>query len=76
MKKKLIAVVALVLIVALTCSLAACNNSKSMFDGNFKKEATQEEASSQWKTAQTAFGEDSAELATANQKKPLKAGKA
>ena len=67
MKKKLIAVVALVLIVALTCSLAACNNSKSMFDGNFKKEATQEEASSQWKTAQTAFGEDSAELATASE---------
>ena len=66
MKKKLVAIVALVLIVVLTCSLAACNKSDSMFDGNFKKEATSEEASSTWKTAQTALGKDSSELATAS----------
>ncbi|MDE5549153.1 MAG: hypothetical protein K2J13_02750 [Clostridia bacterium] len=66
MKKKLVAVVALVLIVVLACSLAACNNSKSMFDGKFKKEASKEEAASFWKTAQTAFGAENEELATAS----------
>ena len=65
MKKKLVAVVALVLIVVLACSLAACN-SKSMFDGRFNKEATKEEAASFWKTAQSAFGQESEELATAS----------
>ena len=65
MKKKLVAVVALVLIVVLACSLAACN-SKSMFDGRFNKEATKEEAASTWKTAAKAMGGDSEELATAS----------
>ena len=65
MKKKLIAVAAVILIVVLTCSLAACN-SKSMFDGNFTKEASKEEAQSAWENAQKAFGEDSSELAMAS----------
>lgn len=79
MKKKLIAIVALVLIVALTCSLAACNKTDSMFDGKFKKEASKEEASATWKTAQTAMGQDSSELAAATQsdatKEPVKGWK-
>ncbi|MBD5086367.1 MAG: hypothetical protein HDT32_03290 [Clostridiales bacterium] len=67
MKKKLVAVVALVLVVVLACSLAACNNSKSMFDGNFTKEASKEEAASTWKSAASAMGSDSEELATASE---------
>ncbi|MDE6188835.1 MAG: hypothetical protein K2G37_00935 [Clostridia bacterium] len=64
MKKKIIAIVAVVLVVVLTCSLAAC--SKSMFDGSYKKEATSEQAKSSWDGIRVAFGIDSASLATAS----------
>ncbi|MDE6188836.1 MAG: hypothetical protein K2G37_00940 [Clostridia bacterium] len=65
MKKKSIAIVAVILIVALTCSLAAC--SKTMFDGSFKKEATQEQAQSAWDGASAALsGGDTASLSLAS----------
>ncbi|MDE7215650.1 MAG: hypothetical protein K2O08_02470 [Clostridia bacterium] len=66
MKKKLCALLSVVLIVVMACSLAACKPA-SMFDGNFKKEATAEEAKNMWDSASASMSGDSTEtLATAS----------
>ena len=66
MKKKLFALLSVVLIVVMACSLAACKPA-SMFDGKYNKEATAEEAKSMWQSARTSMGADSdSTLATAS----------
>lgn len=66
MKKKLFALLSVVLIVVMACSLAACKPA-SMFDEKYSKEATAEEAKSMWQSARTSMGADSAStLATAS----------
>ena len=54
MKKKLFALLSVVLIVVMACSLAACKPA-SMFDGKYNKEATAEEAKSMWQSARTSM---------------------
>lgn len=62
MKKKLLVVACIAVIVAMTFTLFACN--KSMFDGNFKKEATDEQAKAAWTTATDSLGLTSADSAS------------
>ena len=61
MKKKFFAVLSIVLIVVLACSMAACS-SKTMFDGKFTKEASAEDAKSMWDGASASMGGDSNSL--------------
>lgn len=64
MKKKLLALASIVLIVVLTCSLFACN--KTMFDGRYTKEATDEQAAAAWNGARESMkgGSSTVNMAT------------
>ena len=53
MKKKIMAILCVVLAAAMCISLFACND--GMFDGSFKKEATVEEAKAAWDSASEAI---------------------
>ena len=53
MKKKITAILCVVLAAAMCISLFACND--GMFDGSFKKEATVEEAKAAWDSASEAI---------------------
>ncbi len=59
MKKKIFAILSIVLIVVLACSVAACTPA-TMFDGKYTKEASAEEAKSKWDGAATAMSGDTA----------------
>ena len=71
MKKKLTLVLCLALIAALSVSLIAC--SQSMFDGDFDKQATSEQARKAWDTASEAIygGVSAAALAGEDAESPV-----
>ena len=71
MKKKLTLVLCLALIAALSVSLIAC--SQSMFDGDFDKQATSEQARKAWDTASEAIygGVSAAALAGDDAESPV-----